>query len=217
MTDAAAGGEPDARERLARLRERIDVACARAGRAADEVTLIGASKGQPPERIAASVRAGVDHLGENYVQELRDKRPGVEALVGPERAASLRWHMIGGLQRNKVRMVLPLVDSVESLDRPSLAAELDRSAGKAGRVLDVLLQVNLSREPQKSGIDPANLEALLAACAPLDHLRVAGLMTVPEPATTRRTAVPPSRGCASCAIRSGARPGAGISASCPWG
>lgn len=180
MTDASEAPEREARERLARVRERMERACARAGRAADDVTLVGVSKRQPAERIAASVRAGVAHLGESYVQELRDKRPRVEALVGAEHAARLRWSMVGGLQRNKVRQLLPLVDVVESVDREPLAAELDRRAREAGRVLDVCLQVNLSREPQKSGVAPEELASLLAACAALDRLRVVGLMTVPR-------------------------------------
>ncbi len=180
MTDTSTAPEREARERLARVRERIERACARAGRAVDDVTLVGVSKRQPAERIAASVRAGVTHLGESYVQELRDKRPRVEALVGAEHAARLRWSMVGGLQRNKVRHLLPLVDVVESLDREPLAAELDRRAREAGRMLDVCLQVNLSREPQKSGVAPEELASLLAACAALDRLRVVGLMTVPR-------------------------------------
>ena len=123
-----------------------------ADRAPSEVTLIGVSKRQPAERIALAVAAGLRHLGENYVQELREKRAEVEARITPEQAQSLRWHMIGGLQRNKARAIVALVVSVDSLDRMSLAAELDRRAGQAGRVLDVCIQVNLSGEAQKGGV-----------------------------------------------------------------
>jgi len=168
-----------ARERLAGVRQRIDEACTRSRRSPDEVTLIGVSKRQPARRIVPVVRAGVTHLGENYVQELRDKRPEVEALLEPEQRAALHWHMIGALQRNKVRTVLPLVEVVDSLDRQSLAGELDKRAAAAGRNALACVQVNLSREPQKSGIAPEALGELLAGCAGLGHVRIVGLMTVP--------------------------------------
>lgn len=171
--------DAEAVQRLAALRNRIDRVCRAVGRSPGEVTLVGVSKRQPAERIAAAVRAGVTHLGENYAQELRDKRPRVEALLEPDQARRLCWHMVGGLQRNKVKLLLPLVGTVESLDRESLAAELDRRADEAGRVLPVCIQVNCSREPQKSGVDPEALPALLEACAKLPRLRVEGLMTVP--------------------------------------
>ena len=168
-----------ARDRFARVSERVERACLGAHRAPSEVTLIGVSKRQPAERIALAVAAGLRHLGENYVQELREKRAEVEARITPEQAQALRWHMIGGLQRNKARAVVPLVVSVDSLDRMSLAAELDRRAGQAGRVLDVCIQVNLSGEAQKGGVAADASAELLAACAALPHLRVTGLMTVP--------------------------------------
>jgi pyridoxal phosphate enzyme (YggS family) len=173
MTAAAAA------DRLAQVRQSIERACAAAGRSASEVTLIGVSKRQPAQKIAQAVSAGLRHIGENYVQELQAKRPDVEALISAEQAKELHWHMIGGLQRNKARAVVPLVASVDSLDRESLAKELDRRAAEAGRVLDVCIQVNLSEEPQKSGVMSEATTVLLAACAGLAHLRVTGLMTVP--------------------------------------
>jgi pyridoxal phosphate enzyme (YggS family) len=169
----------EAAERLAAVQERIARACARAGRAPGEVTLMAVSKRQPIERVALAVAAGVRCLGENYVQAIRERRPQLEALISAEQAAELRWHMIGGLQRNKAKLVVPLVDAVESVDRESLAVELDRRAAEAGRVLAVCLQVNVSREAQKSGVAPEALPALLEATAGLANLRVEGLMTVP--------------------------------------
>ncbi len=176
-------------ERLAAVRERIARACEAAGRSPAELTLVAVSKRQPIDRIVEAVAAGVTHLGENYVQELREKRPAVEARLSAEQVAGLHWHMIGALQRNKVKTALPLVETVESVDRESLAAELDRRAGAADRVLPVCIQVNIDREPQKSGVDPAEVAPLLAACACLAHLRVEGLMAVPaassDPEPTR--------------------------------
>jgi pyridoxal phosphate enzyme (YggS family) len=176
--------DAEVRERLAAIRSRIETACARAGRDPGEVHLIGVSKRQPLERVVAAVRAGVLHLGENYVQELRAKRERVaEALaLDTPPAPEVHWRMIGGLQRNKANAVVPLVDAVDSVDRESLAVALDRSAASLGRKLDVCLQVNLSDEPQKSGVDADGLPALLYACSELENLRVIGLMTVPAAA-----------------------------------
>jgi MAF protein len=173
------GDDPAAGERLRAVQERIERACRRAGRAVGEVRLVGVCKGQPADRIAPAVRAGVSLLGENYVQELREKRRRLEAILEPAEAARLRWRLIGGLQRNKARAAVSLVHAVDSLDRASLAAELDRHAAAAGVVLDVCLQVNLSREPQKGGVLEEDVAELLARCASLESLRVVGLMTIP--------------------------------------
>jgi pyridoxal phosphate enzyme (YggS family) len=166
--------------RVAEVLGRIAEAARRAGREPSAVTLVGASKRQPIERIAVAVRCGVRHLGENYVQETRDKRPQLEAMLVARDCPLPRWHMIGNLQRNKVRDALPLFDLVETVDRPELAREIDkRIASGDGRRLDVLAQVNVSGEPQKSGVSPEALPELLKACALLETLRVVGLMTVP--------------------------------------
>jgi pyridoxal phosphate enzyme (YggS family) len=168
------------RERLAAVQERIESAARRAGRDPSDVTLVAVSKRQPAEAIAAAVRAGVRHLGENYVQETEKKRPLAETLIGSEDLTRrMIWHMIGGLQRNKAAAAVSLFDVVESVDRPTLAAALGRRAEAAGGSLDVLLQVNLSGEEQKSGAPEAALPALLAECHQWSALCVRGLMTVP--------------------------------------
>ena len=163
--------------RLASIRARIATAARRAGRDPGDVTLVGVAKRMPAESVAEAARAGLTCVGENYVQEARDKRA---ALAGRSEAQGLRWHFIGNLQRNKARDAVALFDVVETVDRAEIARELDRRAAAAERTLEVLLQVNVSGEPQKSGAAPDEVAALLAACAPLGHLRVAGLMTVPE-------------------------------------
>ncbi len=169
-------------ERLTALQERIAAAARRSGRSPDAVRLVGVSKRVDPERIAAAVEAGLRDLGENYVQELRDKRPAVEAQLearGGRTAGALRWHLIGPLQRNKVRPALELVDRIASVDRLSLAEEIEKRAAAAGRRIEVLLQVNVSEEPQKAGVLPDALPELLSACRPLEHLTVCGLMAIP--------------------------------------
>jgi pyridoxal phosphate enzyme (YggS family) len=170
-------------QRLARVRARIAEAAARSGRDPNDITLLGASKYQLPPRIVAALRAGLTCLGENYVQEARDKQPMVEALLGADADAVTlprpRWHMIGALQRNKARTAVELFDAIETVDRASLAKELNKRAGAAGRSIDVFLQANLSREPQKAGADESDLPALFETCTGLEHLRLVGLMTVP--------------------------------------
>jgi len=178
----------DVTTRLAAVRQRIARAAARAGRSADAVTLVGVSKRQPASAVAEAVRAGLGHCGESFAQEARDKLPEVARLLGD--AARPRWHFVGRLQRNKARLVAAAFDCVESVDRASLALELDRRAGDAERRLDVLIQVNLSGEPQKGGVEPAALPALLDAAAGLVHLRVSGLMTVPAAAGGAEAARP---------------------------
>ena len=177
MSDAV-----DARiaDRLSRLQERIASAARRAGRSPSDVELIAVSKRQPVERIAAAVRAGVRDLGENRVQEAGNKRAAVLAAIGD--AARPRWHLVGSLQRNKAALAVELFDSIQSVDRESLAITLARHAGEAGRRLRVLLQVNLSREPQKGGVAPERAAALLAACRESEALEVVGLMAIPAAA-----------------------------------
>jgi pyridoxal phosphate enzyme (YggS family) len=173
-----AGGVP---EQLATLRERIAAAARRAGRDPAAVRLVGAAKRQPPARIAAAVRAGLRDVGENYVQEAVATRAALGAALGPALAGALTWHGIGHLQRNKARDAVACFDWLHGVDGVALARALDGRAGAAGRVLTVLLQVNLSGEATKSGVAAADLPALLDAVRGLAHLRVVGLMTMPAP------------------------------------
>jgi len=179
----------DVAGRVAAVRARIAAACEQAGRAPDDVVLVGASKRQSPERIAAAVVAGVRDLGENYVQEARDKRPVVEALVAAHGATAPRWHGIGPLQRNKVTAAVAVFDCIETVDRLRLAEALARRVDAAGPPLEVLLQVNVSRDPAKAGVDPDAAGTLLAGCAALPELAVCGLMAIPaahdDPAALR--------------------------------
>ena len=160
--------------RLEALEGRVAAAAARAGRDPAEVTLLGVAKRVAPERVAAALTAGLRDLGENYLQEAVERR----GALGPE-AGAARWHFIGRLQRNKARAAAAHFDVVQTLDRASLGAALDRGAAAAGRRLDVLVQVNTSGEAQKGGVAPERLPELLDASRDWPHLRVAGLMTLP--------------------------------------
>jgi len=172
-------------ERVAAVRRRIAAAARRGGRDPAHVTLIGVSKRVGAEGVAAAVHAGLRDLGESYVQEAREKIPAVAARLGsgggPSGGSPVppRWHLVGRLQRNKAREAVALFDAVQSVDRPALARELARRAEAAGRRLPVLLQVDLSGEPQKGGVAPEALEELLELCAALPSLEVQGLMTIP--------------------------------------
>lgn len=170
-------------DRLGKVRARIEAAAARSGRAADEVSLLGAAKLQSPEVVAAALRAGLRCIGENYVQEAVGKKPLLASLLAAHEppTETPRWHMIGALQRNKAKLAVALFDLLETLDRPSLALEIDKRARSIDRRIDAFIQVNLSAEPQKAGISEQALPQLLAHCAPLENLRVVGLMTIPAP------------------------------------
>jgi hypothetical protein len=140
------------------------------------VLLIAVSKTMDAERVRLAVAAGVAALGENRVQEAREK---IEALGHP-----VPWHLIGGLQTNKARDAARLFDWIHSVDRLELAQELSRRAHAAARTLSILLQVNLGDEPQKGGVAPAETKRLCEAVAGLPGLRVRGLMAIPPAAPT---------------------------------
>lgn len=171
-------------ERLGEVRERIAAACARAGREPGGVEIVAVTKTHPAEAAEAALAAGLGDLGENRVQELESK---VEA-VGRARA---RWHLIGGLQRNKVRRVFPLFDLLHSLDSERLAAKLSEEACAAGVTVRALVQVNTSGEDSKSGFDGGALMRVLPGICSLPGVRVEGLMTMApftaDEATLRRT------------------------------
>ena len=164
-----------AQSRLDQVRARIARACERRG-PGPEVTVVAVIKRQPAERIRAVVSAGIRDLGENYAQELRAHQ---DALAGM--GHGLRWHFIGALQSNKVKHVVGC-HLIHSVDRPTLLPALQRRAESRQLVQDVLVQVNVGREPQKAGVLPEHLPALLAAFATAPNLRCRGLMALPPPA-----------------------------------
>jgi len=181
---SAAAGVPT---RLAALRARIDAAATRGRREPGVVRIVGAAKRQPIESIAAAVRAGLRDLGENYVQEAVATRNALAASLDPPLADAITWHGIGHLQRNKAREALACFSWLHGVDSLALAEVLSK---RAERDVTVLLQVNLSGETTKSGVEEAALPALLDAVRRLPHLRVAGLMTMPAPADDPERARP---------------------------
>lgn len=170
--------------RLAGVRARLADACARAGRPAESVTLLAVSKTKPESAIREAYAAGQRDFGENYVQELTAKAAALSDLPG------LRWHVIGPLQRNKVKQVVPVASLVHTVDRPQLAEEIDRRAAAAGRVVPVLIEVNAGGEASKAGCAPSEAAALAAAVRGLPHLELRGLMTIPPDTEDREQARP---------------------------
>ena len=154
--------------RLDEVTERIAAAARRSGRSETDVTLIPVTKNVEVARIAEAVKAGLTRFGENRVQEAMAKAP----LLPP----SVEWHLVGTLQRNKARHAVGLFSMVHSLDRVELASELARRCAARGVSLDVLVQVNMGRESQKSGVMPEGTRELLEVLTRYQTLRVRGLM-----------------------------------------
>ncbi|HYC71524.1 MAG TPA: YggS family pyridoxal phosphate-dependent enzyme [Opitutaceae bacterium] len=157
-------------KRLAEVRGRIDAACRAAGREPAEVTLLPVTKTHPPAAAVYAARAGLGAVGENRVQEGKEKRAAV--------TVPLRWELIGHLQSNKARLAAEHFDRIQSVDSEKLLNHLDRAAGELGRRLPILLQVNAGNDPAKFGAEPADAPRLLAAALARPHLQVDGLMTI---------------------------------------
>lgn len=161
------------------VRAQIAAACERSGRSSDSVTLIAVSKTHPAHLVDQVLEAGVADIGENRVQEARDKFP---ALRG-----SARRHLIGSLQSNKARLAVQLFDIIHSVDNQKLGVELDRHAASDGRRLPVLVQVNIGREAQKGGVAPEETLQLCQTLRELHHLELMGLMTIPPAGSAEET------------------------------
>jgi len=166
---------------IARVRNAIADAASRSGRAASDVRLMAVTKTVDDERIMEAIAAGVDMIGESYVQEAKRK---IEKM-----GRRLEWHMIGYLQGNKAKYAVRLFDMIHSVDRIELARDLDRRAKAVGNVMKILIEVNISGEGTKSGVPYRDAMQLIRDVASLDNLSVQGLMTMPpwfdDPADAR--------------------------------
>jgi pyridoxal phosphate enzyme (YggS family) len=134
------------------------------------VELVAAAKTRTPAEIFEAIEAGVKIIGENYVREAADAFTAIGGRA--------RWHFIGHLQTNKVKRAVEIFDLVETVDSIALGREIDKRSASAGRTMDVLVEVNSGREPQKAGVLPEEVEPLVRALAVLPNLRVLGLMTM---------------------------------------
>lgn len=168
----------DVDARLTAVHARIDAAVARRGEGPG-VRLVGVSKRQPLPALDAAAAAGLRDFGENYAQELRDKRAA-------RSQTDWRWHYIGALQSNKLRYVVGCA-LIHTIDRPELLAPLQRRAAAAERTQDVLVQVNVAGEDVKAGVSPSHLPGLLDGFATLPNVRCRGLMLIPPQGSPEQT------------------------------
>lgn len=166
------------RENYARISEAVAAAALKSGRSPEDIAFMAVTKTVAPELVNCAVDCGIRLLGENRVQEYQSKResyrPGAEV------------HFIGHLQANKVKYLVGNVAMIQSVDRISLANEINRCAAKHGLRQDILLEVNIGGEETKSGVKPEELPALLEAAAALPNVHVCGLMTIPPPTQDTR-------------------------------
>jgi len=159
--------------------DRVAEAAVRHGRRPEAVTVVVAAKGFGADAVRDVVARGARDVGENYVQEARQKARALEGTA-------IRWHMIGRLQRNKAKQAIALFDLVHSVDSTELAIALNAAAAKADTVARCLVEVNVGHEATKGGVTVDRLEALLESCASLSSLRVDGLMAIPPPGAASR-------------------------------
>ena len=154
------------------IKKRIEDAALGCGRSPEQVRLVAVGKTQPVERIRQVIASGADIIGENYIQEAREKFDRLHQI-------SVQWHFIGHLQRNKVKYAVRMFDLIHTVDSLRLAREIDEQARKVDKVQPILVQVNNSGELTKSGIEEAKASALVQDILNMRHLRLQGLMTMP--------------------------------------
>ena len=157
-------------EQLVNVQKEIEKACERGNRNREDVTLIAVSKTKPISTLKEAYDLGVRVFGENKVQELVDK---YEALP-----KDIHWHMIGHLQRNKVKYIIDKVDCIHSVESVRLAETIEKEAAKHDRIIDVLVEVNVAGEDSKFGLAPSEVPAFIEEIAKFPHIRVKGLMTI---------------------------------------
>ena len=157
-------------ENLKKVEEKIQRACERSGRSRSEVTLIAVSKTKPIEMMQEAMETGVNIFGENKVQEIVKKEV--------ELPKDVEWHLIGHLQRNKVRQIAGKVKRIHSVDSIRLAEQIQKEYEKIGEIADILLEVNVAREESKYGLMPEKTEAVIREIANFPNIKVHGLMTI---------------------------------------
>lgn len=160
------------KENLENVLKRIQSASINCCRNPESVRLVAVSKTVPAHRIKDAIKEGVTIFGENYVQEARDK-------IHELSACPVSWHFIGTLQSNKAKYVVKLFDLIHSVDSIKLAVEIDKQAGKIGKIQDILIQVNVAGEAQKSGISPGQALEITKKASRFENVSVKGLMTMP--------------------------------------
>lgn len=164
------------RTRLKEIRERIAKAAEKTGRRGEDILLLAACKGVDTEKVIEAIEEGVRLIGDNYVQEARQRLDKLAPWRG-----QIEWHFIGHLQRNKVKAALDMFDMIETVDSLALARELDKVAKAKGKTIPVLVEVNIGEEESKFGVKPQEALDFLVSLAPMENLRIMGLMTMGPP------------------------------------
>ncbi len=162
-------------ENIKGVYRRMAHAAMRAGREPDEITLIAVSKNVPASAVKSAIESGLRDFGENRVQEFSAKR----LQLSLPRGYSMRWHLIGHLQKNKTKTAVELFDVIHSVDSLELAERINKQAEKMGKIQEVLVQVKLSDEESKHGIIKEEVDGFLSALTDMENLRIEGLMTIP--------------------------------------
>ena len=169
-------------ENVLKVRARVGKACEQAHRDPRTVRLVAVTKTFSAEKIRAVLKAGIEDIGENFVQELRQKRAELNDPV-------IRWHFVGHLQSNKVKYIADFVHLIHSVDHRSVAEEIDKRGARIGRLIDVLVEVNTSGERSKFGVPPAKTVEFVKSLTQLRNLRIKGLMMIgpflPNPEESR--------------------------------
>ena len=159
-------------EQLEEIKKRVSQACERAGRDPAAVTIVAVSKKKPAEMVRRLYDCGHRVFGENYVQE------GIEKIEALSDLNDITWHFIGHLQRNKAKLAVSKFQWVQTVDSVRLAKALNRHAAEQGKILNVLVQVNIGKEESKYGLVPEDVPEFLKAVFSLSHIRIRGLMTI---------------------------------------
>lgn len=175
MPGIAAVRQPKVGERMdaiERIRDRIRKAAISSGRSPEEIRIVAVSKTVPADRVRDAVEAGVSIIGENYIQEAREKASALSHLP-------ICWHFIGHLQTNKSKYAVRIFDLIHSVDSLKLALELNAQAKKISKIQQILIQVNVAGEKTKSGVSVVDASLLIREAGKLENLKIQGLMTMP--------------------------------------
>lgn len=162
------------KDNIEQIEKRIEAACARSGRARSEVTLIAVSKTKPNAMLIEAYELGMRHFGENKVQELVEKQEALSQQFNEK----VHWHLIGHLQRNKVKYIVDSVDLIHSVDSLRLAKQIEEEAAKRNIICAILIEVNIAGEDTKFGVSAEDVTALIQDIQSFPHVRVRGLMTI---------------------------------------
>ncbi|MGN8225508.1 YggS family pyridoxal phosphate-dependent enzyme [Gracilimonas sp. BCB1] len=161
--------EQDIAQNLKSIQQKIEKAAKDSGRDPKEITLVAVSKTKPSEDILEAITAGHLQFGENRMKELEDKMAEIEL-------PDVVWHFIGNIQTNKIKYIADRVNWIHSVEKAKYLKEIEKRAGKANRVVNALIQVNISGENQKGGCEPGDLAKILESAQDYDHVKIQGLM-----------------------------------------